>query len=65
LEINEKAQVLKENGEPFDNLFAGGGAARGISGSGASGYLAGNGLLTATSLGKIAGRSAAALVANN
>ena len=64
LEINEKAQVLKENGEPFDNLFAGGGAARGISGSGASGYLAGNGLLTATSLGKIAGRNAAALVAN-
>ena len=65
LEINEKAQVLKANGEPIPNLFAGGGAARGISGSGASGYLAGNGLLTATSLGKIAGREAAALVANN
>ena len=64
LEINDKAQVLKENGEPISNLFAGGGAARGISGSGASGYLAGNGLLTATSLGKIAGRNAAALVAN-
>lgn len=65
LEINEKAQVLRDNGEPFSNLFAGGGAARGISGSGASGYLAGNGLLTATSLGKIAGRAAATLVANN
>lgn len=65
LEINEKAQVLRENGEPFANLFAGGGAARGISGSGASGYLAGNGLLTATSLGKIAGRAAADLVASN
>jgi len=64
LEINEKAQVLRDSGEPFANLFAGGGAARGISGSGASGYLAGNGLLTATSLGKIAGRNAAALVAN-
>ena len=62
LEINDKAQVLKENREPIANLFAGGGAARGISGSGASGYLAGNGLLTATSLGKIAGRAAAALV---
>ena len=65
LEINENAQVLRDNGEPFSNLFAGGGAARGISGSGASGYLAGNGLLTATSLGKIAGRAAAELVSRD
>lgn len=64
LEINEKAQVVRDNGEPIPNLFAGGGAARGISGSGASGYLAGNGLLTATSLGKIAGRSAVDFVTN-
>ena len=40
-----------------------GGAARGISGPGAWGYLAGNGLTTATVLGRIAGRSAARLVA--
>lgn len=65
LEINEKAQVLRKNGKPFENLFAGGGAARGISGSGASGYLAGNGLLTATSLGKLAGRAAAELVSKD
>jgi fumarate reductase flavoprotein subunit len=60
LEVDESARVIRENGEPFANLFAGGGAARGISGSGASGYIAGNGLLTATGLGKIAGRTAAA-----
>jgi len=62
LEIDEHARVLRQNGTPFPNLFAGGGAARGISGSGASGYMAGNGLMTATSLGKLAGRAAALLV---
>jgi fumarate reductase flavoprotein subunit len=58
LEVNGQARVLRESGEAFPNLFAGGGAARGISGAGASGYIAGNGLLTATGLGKIAGRAA-------
>ena len=62
LEIDEHARVLRQNGIPFPNLFAGGGAARGISGSGASGYMAGNGLMTATSLGKLAGRAAAKLI---
>jgi len=57
--VDTKAHVLKVDGQPFPNLFAGGGAARGVSGNGADGYLAGNGLLTATTLGKIAGRSAA------
>lgn len=64
LAIDAQARVLSKAGTPFPNLFAGGGAARGVSGSGASGYLAGNGLLTATSLGKIAGRTAAALVSD-
>ena len=42
------------------NLFAGGGAAVGISGrSGAGGYASGNGLLTALGLGRIAGLRAA------
>lgn len=62
LEVDTDARVLRESGEPFANLYAGGGAARGISGAGAAGYIAGNGLLTATSLGKIAGRAAAAQV---
>lgn len=59
LEVNEDARVRKAGGGLFPNLFAGGGAARGISGPGASGYIAGNGLLTATTLGKLAGRAAA------
>ena len=40
----------------FDNLYAAGGAACGVSGSGDSGYLSGNGLLAAVALGYIAGR---------
>ena len=63
LAVDVNARVLKENnGQPFPNLFAGGGAARGVSGNSAAGYIAGNGLLTATSLGKIAGRYAANLI---
>lgn len=62
LEVDGEARVLKAEGTPFPNLFAGGGAARGVSGAGASGYIAGNGLLTATTLGKVAGRVAAAQV---
>ncbi len=59
LEVDREARVLRPDGTAFPNLFAGGGAARGISGSGAAGYIAGNGMLTATTLGKIAGRVAA------
>lgn len=62
LAVDGDARVLREDGQPFSNLFAGGGAARGVSGPDASGYLAGNGLLTATTLGKLAGRAAARLV---
>lgn len=63
LVVDRDARVLDADGRPFPNLFAGGGAARGISGAGATGYIAGNGLVTATTLGKIAGRVAAAQVA--
>jgi fumarate reductase flavoprotein subunit len=61
LVVDENARVLRSDGTAFANLFAGGGAARGISGDGADGYLAGNGLLTATTFGKLAGRAAANL----
>jgi fumarate reductase flavoprotein subunit len=61
LAIDTRARVLRRNGKPFENLFAAGGAAVGVSGSQASGYLSGNGLLTATVLGRIAGTSAARL----
>jgi fumarate reductase flavoprotein subunit len=63
LAVTPAAEVKKASGGVFPNLFAGGGAARGVSGPDCTGYLAGNGLLTATTLGKIAGRTAAAKVA--
>jgi flavocytochrome c len=60
--VDEQARVMSAQGLQLPNLFAAGGAAAGISGSRASGYLSGNGLLTATVLGRIGGLSAAALV---
>lgn len=62
LAVDGDGRVLREDGSAFPNLFAGGGAARGVSGPDAGGYLAGNGLLTATTFGKLAGRAAARLV---
>ena len=62
LVVNEDAQVMDKNKVPLPNLFAGGGSARGISGPSDWGYIAGNGLLTATTFGRLAGLSAANLV---
>ncbi|MBM3505287.1 MAG: FAD-dependent oxidoreductase [Alphaproteobacteria bacterium] len=59
LVVDADARVLGENGVPLPNLYAGGGAACGISGPGCRGYLPGNGLLTALVLGRLAGQSAA------
>lgn len=59
LVVNAHAQVLRPDGTPVPNLYAGGGAAAGISGHGAGGYLSGNGLLTALGLGRLAGEHAA------
>jgi fumarate reductase flavoprotein subunit len=61
LAIDAQARVLRQDGKPFPNLFAAGGAAVGVSGAQASGYLSGNGLLTAIVFGRIAGTSAAKL----
>lgn len=55
LRVNSEARVLASDGAPFPNLFAGGGAACGVSGGGDSGYLSGNGLLSAAVLGRLAG----------
>jgi fumarate reductase flavoprotein subunit len=63
LEVNSEARVLKADGTPFANLFAGGGAARGLSGPADWGYLSGSGLMMATNLGRLAGQAAARLVA--
>ena len=62
LAVDEKAFVLRQDGLPFSNLFAGGGAARGLSGPLDWGYLSGNGLLTAVTLGHLSGQQAAVLV---
>lgn len=59
--VDAKAHVLRGDGRPLPNLFAGGGAAAGVSGQrGGAGYVSGNGLLAATVLGYIAGETAAA-----
>jgi fumarate reductase flavoprotein subunit len=55
--VDENARVLR-GGVPIPGLYAAGGAAVGISGHGAAGYLAGNGLLSALGLGYLAGRHA-------
>ena len=55
LRVDSKARVLKTDGTAFPNLYAGGGAACGVSGKRDSGYLSGNGLLSAVVLGRVAG----------
>ena len=59
LNINDEARLLRPDGTAFTNIFAAGGAAVGVSGKGDSGYLSGNGLLSAVVLGHIAGTQAA------
>lgn len=58
LVVDGEARVMRQDGTAFANLYAAGGAACGVSGSQASGYLSGNGLLTAVTLGRIAGEAA-------
>jgi fumarate reductase flavoprotein subunit len=62
LEIDPDARVLRRDGAPLPNLLAGGGAARGLSGPTCDGYLSGGGLLSAVTLGKIAGETAGRLI---
>ena len=63
LVVDKHARVLRSDATPLPNLFAGGGAARGVSGAHVWGYLSGNGLLTAVTLGRLAGHSAAGCAA--
>jgi len=56
--VDGDARVLSPGLDPIPGLYAAGGAAVGMSGSGAAGYLAGNGLLAALGLGHLAGRHA-------
>ena len=59
LVVDTAARVLRANGTPVPNLYAGGGTAAGLSGHGPGGYFSGNGLLTALGYGMLAGRDAA------
>jgi fumarate reductase flavoprotein subunit len=59
LAVDVHARVLRPDGSPIANLYAGGGSAAGISGDDAQGYMSGNGLLSAYGLGMIAGDHAA------
>ncbi|MGC5380931.1 FAD-dependent oxidoreductase [Micromonospora sp. DT68] len=58
LSVDATARVLNGAGAPIAGLYAAGGAAVGISGRGADGYLAGNGLLAALGLAFIAAEDA-------
>lgn len=57
--VDDSARVRLAEGGIVPNLFAAGGAACGVSGPDASGYLSGNGLLSAVALGRVAGMGAA------
>jgi fumarate reductase flavoprotein subunit len=64
LVVDIGGRVLRPNGKPIANLFAGGGAAAGLSGrTGAGGYASGNGLLSAIGLGRLAALAAAREIA--
>ena len=59
--IDGQARVIQKNGSVIQGLYACGGAACGVSGPDVAGYLSGNGLLTAISLGYVAGKSIKAI----
>ncbi len=65
LAVDSSGRVKRKDGTRFPNLFAAGGAAAGVSGSVAAGYLSGNGLLTATVLGRLAGSAAVGILCNH
>lgn len=57
--VDSHARVVRADGTAFPNLYAGGGAARSVSGPSVWGYLPGMGICTAVTLGKLAGETAA------
>lgn len=61
LKVDGRARVLRRDGTVIPGLYAGGGTAVRVSGSGHAGYSSGNGLLAAAVLGRIAGEDAAVI----
>jgi fumarate reductase flavoprotein subunit len=62
LVVDGNARVQRVDGSALPNVYAAGGAACGVSGAEASGYLSGNGLLTAVAYGFLAGEACAAQI---
>lgn len=62
LRIDRHGRVLRADDSVIEGLYAAGGAAEGISGHGASGYLAGNGLLPALGLSFLAAEHVASML---
>jgi fumarate reductase flavoprotein subunit len=60
LVIDARCRVLDLDGRALPGLWAGGGAARGVSGGAVWGYLSGNGLLAAVTQGRLAALDIAA-----
>jgi fumarate reductase flavoprotein subunit len=60
--VDEHANVVDHDDRPIPGLYAAGGAAAGVSGHGAAGYLAGNGLLPAFGLSYLAADDVARLL---
>lgn len=54
LDVTAQCRARRADGSPHPNLFAAGGAARGVSGDAVWGYLSGNGLLSAVAGGYLA-----------
>jgi fumarate reductase flavoprotein subunit len=65
LNIDAQCRVLKPDGKTLPNLYAAGGAARGVSGQEVWGYLSGNGLLSAIAGGHIAAHAVAQKMRKN
>jgi fumarate reductase flavoprotein subunit len=65
LDIDAHCRVLRQDGTPWPNLLAAGGAARGVSGNAVWGYLSGNGLLSAVAGGAISAATLTALRAKD
>ena len=62
LVVDVDGRVIRSSGQRMPNLFAGGAAARGLSGPSCWGYFSGSGLLMATNLGRLSGHAAAELI---
>ena len=58
--VDTSGRVLRRDGSPVANLYAGGGTACGLAGPSSDGYSSGNGLLSAFGMGWIVGNALAA-----